>query len=89
MCVCACAAGGAPPPLPPVRLRHPVAEVPRVCGDGDAILHSLRYSLIKRQRAVKAEGGDPAAMLQVRGGSCLVAFGSGIAHESSWVVGCV
>lgn len=35
------------------------ADIVRACGDGESILHSMQYSLIKRQRSLASEGtGD-------------------------------
>ena len=46
-------------------LHYTAADVVRVCGDGEAILHSMQYSLIKQQRALKADPDNAANMHKV------------------------
>lgn len=47
-------------------LRYSGADVVRVCGDGESLLHSMQYAMIKQQRALKDDPNGAAQMQKVR-----------------------
>lgn len=51
-------------------LAYASADILRVCGDGESLLHAMQYSLIKRQRVVKSDAVVPNDMDEVHS-SCL------------------
>ncbi len=47
------------------RLAYTPADILRVCGDGESLLHAMQYSIVKRQRTVKDGSSVPDEVVEV------------------------